>query len=98
MFESLKFFKLLLKNIFGIGSKLITPIFKSNKIVSFIGTVAHLSDVGGHNGDIEAEDVFTEGIRIPPCKLYVKYKENNELFNDVIEVYETSTINQNLAR
>ena len=25
-------------------------------------------------------------------------EENNELFNDVIEVYETSTINQNLAR
>ena len=64
---------------------IITPIFKSNKIVSFIGTVAHLSDVGGHNGDIEAEDVFTEGIRIPPCKLYVKYKENNELFNIIFK-------------
>jgi hypothetical protein len=25
-------------------------------------------------------------------------EENSELFNDVIEVYETSTINQNLAR
>ena len=25
-------------------------------------------------------------------------EENNELFNDVIEVYDTSTINQNLAR
>ena len=25
-------------------------------------------------------------------------EENNELFNDVIEIYNTSTINQNLAR
>ena len=25
-------------------------------------------------------------------------EENNELFNDVIEIYDTSTINQNLAR
>ena len=25
-------------------------------------------------------------------------EQNNELFNDVIEVYDTSTINQNLAR
>ena len=25
-------------------------------------------------------------------------EENNELFNDVITVYDTSTINQNLAR
>ena len=62
----------------------ITPVFYHNKIVSFIGTVAHLSDVGGHDGDIEAEDVFTEGIRIPPSKLYNEYNENNELFS-VIE-------------
>ena len=60
---------------------IMTPVFFKRKIVAFIGTVAHLSDVGGHNGDIEAEDVFTEGIRIPPSKLYNRYSENEELFN-----------------
>jgi N-methylhydantoinase B len=35
-----------------------------------MGTVAHLADVGGHPGDIEANDVFTEGVRVPPAKLY----------------------------
>ena len=55
---------------------IMTPVFFKRKIVAFIGTVAHLSDVGGHNGDIEAEDVFTEGIRIPPSKLFNRYSEN----------------------
>ena len=45
----------------------ITPVFHRGKMVAFMGTVAHLADVGGHGGDIEAPDVFTEGIS---CLLY----------------------------
>ena len=61
----------------------ITPVFYKGKLVAFMGTVAHLADVGGHRGDIEAYDVFTEGIRIPPCKLY-EAGEPNPLVFDVI--------------
>jgi N-methylhydantoinase B len=49
---------------------MISPIFKAGQVVGFIGSVAHVSDVGGHAGDIEAADVFQEGLRLPPCKLY----------------------------
>ncbi len=58
----------------------ITPVFHKGKLVAFMGTVAHLADVGGHAGDIEAPDVFTEGVRIPPAKLYEAGKENEMLF------------------
>ena len=51
-----------------------------SKPVAFMGTVAHLSDVGGHRGDIEAYDVFTEGIRIPPSKLFNEGQPNEFLF------------------
>lgn len=61
----------------------ITPVFYRGKVVAFMGTVAHLADVGGHPGDIEAFDVFTEGVRVPPAKLYEAGKENRLLF-DVI--------------
>jgi N-methylhydantoinase B len=61
----------------------ITPVFWKGKLVAFMGTVAHLADVGGHRGDIEAYDVFTEGIRIPPCKLY-EAGEPNPLVFEVI--------------
>ena len=58
----------------------ITPVFHRGELVAFMGTVAHLADVGGHGGDIEAADVFTEGIRIPPAKLYEGGEENRFLF------------------
>jgi N-methylhydantoinase B len=48
----------------------ITPIFWQGKVVAFMGTIAHVSDVGGHRGDIEGYDVYSEGLRMPPCKLY----------------------------
>lgn len=59
----------------------ITPVFHRNRLVAFMGTVAHLADVGGHPGDIEANDVFTEGVRIPPAKLYEAGQENELLFD-----------------
>lgn len=49
-------------------------------MVSFIGSVAHVSDVGGHAGDIEAADVFEEGMRLPPCKLYEAGRPNELVF------------------
>ncbi len=60
---------------------LITPIFWQGEVVAFMGTVAHLSDVGGHSGDIIAPDVFTEGVRVPPSKLYIEGEENELLFD-----------------
>ncbi len=58
----------------------LTPVFWQGKPVAFMGTVAHLADVGGHRGDIEAYDVFTEGIRVPPSKLFEAGEENALLF------------------
>lgn len=59
----------------------VTPVFHRGKVVAFMGTIAHLADVGGHGGDILATDVFTEGVRIPPAKLYQEGKENKLLFD-----------------
>ena len=59
---------------------IVTPVFYRGKVVAFMGTIAHLSDVGGHPGDIIASDVFTEGVRVPPAKLYQRGQENPLLF------------------
>jgi N-methylhydantoinase B len=59
---------------------IVTPVIHRGRIVGFMGTIAHLSDVGGHPGDIIASDVFTEGVRIPPAKLYDGGHENELLF------------------
>ncbi|MDE0710337.1 MAG: hydantoinase B/oxoprolinase family protein, partial [bacterium] len=59
----------------------LTPVWFRGRIVAILGTVAHLADVGGHPGDIEADDVFTEGVRIPPAKLHQAGQENGLLFD-----------------
>jgi N-methylhydantoinase B/oxoprolinase/acetone carboxylase alpha subunit len=58
---------------------MISPVFHRGRVVAFIGSIAHVSDVGGHAGDIEALDVFQEGLRLPPCKLYRAGEENAEI-------------------
>ncbi|MCX6039977.1 MAG: hydantoinase B/oxoprolinase family protein, partial [Caldilinea sp.] len=32
----------------------VTPVFWQGKVIAFMGTIAHVSDVGGHRGDIDA--------------------------------------------
>lgn len=49
---------------------LVSPVFHNGEIVAFLGTVAHVSDVGGHLGDLEATDMFIEGTRLMPNKFY----------------------------
>ncbi len=61
----------------------ITPVFWKGEVVAFVGTIAHLADTGGHPGDIESYDVFSEGLRLPPCKLY-EGGEPNALVFDII--------------
>lgn len=62
---------------------LLTPIFYKGKLVACMGTVSHMSDVGGHPGEIEGDDVFSEGLRMLPFKLYEAGREN-ELAFDII--------------
>jgi len=62
----------------------VTPVFHRGALVAFLGTIAHVSDVGGHLGDLEAYDVFMEGTRILPTKLYKAGEANAELI-EIIE-------------
>jgi len=55
---------------------LVSPVFYKGKLVAFLGTVAHVSDVGGHLGDLEATDMFIEGTRLMPNKFYEGGKVN----------------------
>ena len=59
---------------------LLTPVFWRGSVVAFIGTIAHVSDVGGHPGEIEGYDVFSEGLNMPPFKLFEAGVENELAF------------------
>jgi N-methylhydantoinase B len=55
---------------------LLRPVFRRGKVIAFIGTVSHMSDVGGHPAEIESSDVYSEGLCMPPFKLFEAGVEN----------------------
>jgi len=59
---------------------LLMPIFVRGRLIAFVGTVSHMSDVGGHPGEIESHDVYSEGLNMPPFKLYEAGHENELAF------------------
>jgi len=48
----------------------IVPIFNEGRVIAFYAGAAHVSDVGGRIDELTARDVYEEGVRIPPVKLY----------------------------
>jgi N-methylhydantoinase B len=61
----------------------ISPVFHRGTLVAFLGTVAHVSDVGGHRGDLEAADVFQEGTRVLPT-FFFREGEPVDVVHEVI--------------
>ena len=45
------------------------PIYAGDRLIAFIVTIAHLSDIGGRQWSADANEVFEEGVRFPVSKL-----------------------------
>jgi len=59
------------------------PVFLDDKIIGWVGSIAHHSDMGGAApGGVAGgmTEIFMEGIRLPMVKLYRKGKESEEIF------------------
>jgi N-methylhydantoinase B len=59
---------------------IVTPVFEGRQLVGFMGCVAHIADIGGRLDFFDARDLYEEGFRIPPSKLFEAGKENRQLF------------------
>jgi N-methylhydantoinase B len=60
------------------------PIFFNSTLQGFSVVIAHHCDVGGRvpgSNAADSTEIFQEGIRIPPTKLYVRGEENETLFD-----------------
>lgn len=60
---------------------IVVPLFGADGIIGFIATAAHISDIGGRLDEFDARDVYEEGLRIPPSKLYLNGRPNKQLFD-----------------
>lgn len=59
------------------------PLFHAGRRLAFAATVCHHTDVGGRVAGSNASDsteIFAEGLRIPPLKLYDRGRRNETLF------------------
>ena len=49
---------------------IVTPAFRDGRIVGLMGTVGHVSDIGGTKDSLHAREIYEEGIQIPPMKIF----------------------------
>jgi N-methylhydantoinase B len=59
------------------------PIFLGDRRLAFAATICHHTDVGGRVAGSNASDsteIYQEGLRIPPLKLYDRGRRNETLF------------------
>lgn len=64
---------------------LLRPIFKDGRLIAYAAMFGHMTDVGGKvPGSLptDAREIFEEGIRIPPTKIY----KGDELQTDILEL------------
>jgi N-methylhydantoinase B len=57
------------------------PIFHHGRLIAFMSSMAHHSDVGGTMDDTGARDVFEEGLWVPITKLYRAGRPNEDVFD-----------------
>jgi N-methylhydantoinase B/oxoprolinase/acetone carboxylase alpha subunit len=62
----------------------IAPIFANGRIIAYYACAAHIADIAGRMDELTARDVYEEGFRIPPCKLYEAGRPN-ELLLRILE-------------
>jgi N-methylhydantoinase B len=59
----------------------VKPIYYQGRLIGYVGCAAHVSDVGGRNTYMGAQDVYEEGLRLPPCKVYEAGTPNEDVLN-----------------
>lgn len=57
-----------------------TPIFFRGHLVAFAGMIGHMPDMGGSMWAADAQEMFEEGLRVPPCRLMRRGVLNKDVF------------------
>ena len=63
----------------------VTPCFRAGKLVGLLGTVGHVSDIGGTKDSLRAREIYEEGFQIPPMKLFDAGVPNETLYRLLAE-------------
>ena len=55
----------------------VAPAFRGDRLIGYVGSTNHHSDIGGLGVGVAAHDVHEEGLWIPPAKLYEEGRLND---------------------
>ncbi|HUF42109.1 MAG TPA: hydantoinase B/oxoprolinase family protein [Verrucomicrobiae bacterium] len=58
---------------------ILMPVFAGGHIVAYTATLAHKADLGGPRAATLAQDIWEEGLVIPPTRLYARGQVNPEI-------------------
>lgn len=64
---------------------IVTPAFRDGKLVGLMGTVGHVSDIGGTKDSLHAREIYEEGLQIPPMKLFEAGRPNETLMRMIAQ-------------
>ncbi len=71
---------------------LVTPVYQEGELIAFTANRAHHADVGGsHAGSVSADstEIYQEGLRIPPVKLFEEGDPNDAVFEMILSNVRT---------
>ncbi len=66
-----------------------SPIFHQGRVIGFVGSNNHHTDIGGSGIGAGASDVHEEGLWIPPAKLYEAGRRNDVLYRLILRNVRT---------
>jgi N-methylhydantoinase B/oxoprolinase/acetone carboxylase alpha subunit len=71
---------------------LMKPIFRGDQLIGFAGAIGHLAEVGGKapgSFASDATDVYQEGLRLPPVKLFEGGRYNEQIWRVILANHRT---------
>jgi len=63
---------------------MVRPVFRSGRIVAYVGCIGHWADIGGAIWSADSRELFEEGLRIPLSKIRNRGKVNDDLLSIVL--------------
>ncbi|MDP6603378.1 MAG: hydantoinase B/oxoprolinase family protein, partial [Rhodospirillales bacterium] len=62
-----------------------TPVFRKGRVVALVGSVGHVTDIGGTKDNLNARELYDEGFQIPPMKMFREGEINETLMTLLAE-------------
>jgi len=62
----------------------LSPVFRGDRVIAFVGSTIHHTDVGGYGIGAGGRDVFEEGLWIPISKLMVQGERNPDVWRFIL--------------